>query len=96
MALDAITETIAHFVGAFELTIEQARLRDQYDEFTALRRKAEIDGLDDPAAIHIRADLDIPVGEYKLLPYNFAPPQPNLPLPDAPKGPVHESVIILG
>lgn len=96
MALDAITETIAHFVGTFELTIEQARLRDQYDEFTALRRKAEIDGLDDPAAIHIRADLDIPVGEYKLLPYNFAPPQPNLPLPDAPKGPVHESVIILG
>ncbi|WP_209599411.1 type I secretion protein [Ruegeria sp. HKCCSP351] len=96
MALDAITETIAHFVGAFELTIEQARLRDQYDEFTALRRKAEIDGLDDPAVIHIRADLDIPVGEYKLLPYNFAPPQPNLPLPDAPKGPVHESVIILG
>ncbi|MCX8954324.1 type I secretion protein [Ruegeria sp. NA] len=96
MALDAITETIAHFVGAFEITIEQARLRDQYDEFTALRRKAEIDGLDDPAAIHIRADLDIPAGEYKLLPYNFAPPQPNLPLPDAPKGPVHESVIILG
>lgn len=96
MALDAITETIAHFVGTFELTIEQARLRDQYDEFTALRRKAEIDGLDDPAAIHIRADLDIPVGEYKLLPYNFAPPQPDLPLPDAPKGPVHESVIILG
>ncbi|QFT72267.1 type I secretion protein [Ruegeria sp. THAF33] len=95
MALDGITETIAHFVGTFELTIEQARLRDQYEEFSALRRKAEIDGLDEPTSINIKADLDVPAGEYKALPFNFLPSQPELPLPKAPVGPVHEAVIIL-
>ncbi|WP_298855775.1 type I secretion protein [uncultured Ruegeria sp.] len=95
MALDSITETIAHFVGTFEISIEQARLRDQYEEFSALRRKAEIDGLDDPASINIKADLDIPAGEYKALPFNFLPSQPELPLPSAPVGPVHEAIIIL-
>ncbi|WP_299640892.1 type I secretion protein [uncultured Ruegeria sp.] len=95
MALDGITETIAHFVGTFEISIEQARLRDQYEEFSALRRKAEIDGLEDPTSIHIKADLDIPAGEYKALPFNFLPSQPELPLPQAPDGPVYESAVIL-
>ncbi|NOD68119.1 type I secretion protein [Ruegeria sp. HKCCD7303] len=95
MALDSISETIAHFVGTFELTIEQSRLRDQYEEFTALRRKAEVEGLDDPASIHIKADLDIPAGEYKALPYSFQPSEPEMPLPAAPLGPVSEAVIVL-
>ncbi|WP_171236470.1 type I secretion protein [Ruegeria sp. HKCCA6837] len=95
MALDSISETIAHFVGTFELTIEQSRLRDQYEEFTALRRKAEVEGLDDPASIHIKADLDIPAGEYKALPYSFQPSEPEMPLPAAPIGPVSEAVIVL-
>ncbi|NOD92895.1 type I secretion protein [Ruegeria sp. HKCCD4884] len=95
MALDSISETIAHFVGTFELTIEQSRLRDQYEEFTALRRKAEIEGLEDPASIHIKADLDIPAGEYKALPYTFQPSDPELPLPNAPTVPVSEAMVVI-
>ncbi|TMV08919.1 type I secretion protein [Ruegeria sediminis] len=71
MALDSISEQIAHFIGVFDLTIEQARLRDQYEEFTALRRQAEIDGLDDPIRIKVHVDLEPDPGNYKPLDYKF-------------------------
>lgn len=32
-AMDRITEEISHFVGMFQITVEQARLRDAYDHF---------------------------------------------------------------
>ncbi|MCT7374233.1 hypothetical protein [Chelativorans salis] len=35
MHMDRITEAIAHFIGLFEITVEEARLRDAYDEFRA-------------------------------------------------------------
>jgi hypothetical protein len=35
--MDKITETIAHFIGLFEIAVEEARLRKDYDEFQALR-----------------------------------------------------------
>lgn len=37
MLLDPVTEKIAHFIGAFHLIEEQARLRAEYDEFRALQ-----------------------------------------------------------
>ncbi|TKT69304.1 hypothetical protein [Aquamicrobium sp. LC103] len=39
--MDKITETIAHFIGLFEIKVEQARLRKDYEEFQALRASAE-------------------------------------------------------
>ena len=81
MALDSISEQIAHFVGAFEITTEQVRLRDQYEEFTALRKKAELDELEDPTQIRIKADLKLDPGEYAPTPYKFAPPVANIPAP---------------
>ncbi|MGJ8606083.1 MAG: hypothetical protein ACSHXH_18355 [Marivita sp.] len=36
MSLDPITEKISHFIGSFDMTIEQARMRDAYEEFRAL------------------------------------------------------------
>jgi hypothetical protein len=35
--MDKITETIAHFIGLFEIAVEEARLRKDYDEFQAQR-----------------------------------------------------------
>lgn len=37
MAFDAITETVAHFIGLFELAVEEARMRLEYDAFRAAR-----------------------------------------------------------
>ncbi|MCV3273587.1 hypothetical protein [Roseobacter sinensis] len=37
MSFDPITEKIAHFIGAFQIIEEQARLRAEYDEFRALQ-----------------------------------------------------------
>lgn len=34
--MDRISEEIAHFIGMFNITVEQARLRDAYHEFTPL------------------------------------------------------------
>jgi len=85
MSLDSITEQIAHFVGTFELISEQARLRDQYEEFVALRRKAELEDLEDPTRIQIKANLNLDLGEYKAVGYSFEPtqvsasPAPTLP-----------------
>jgi hypothetical protein len=94
MSFDSISETIAHFIGTFDLTTEQARLRDQYQEFTALRRKAEMEELEEGAAVKVRADLNLDPGKYDALPYApsvshtdipLAPnPQPLMPVPDGP------------
>ncbi|WP_170417826.1 type I secretion protein [Ruegeria atlantica] len=96
MSLDSITETIAHFVGTFELTIEQARLRDQYEEFIALRRKNELDELEDPISIRVKADLKLDPGSYDPLPYKLLPPPPDLPLPPMPDGPLQMSEVFSG
>ena len=80
MSLDSITETIAHFAGTFNLTIEQARLRDQYEEFTAMRRKVELEELENPTTIRIKADLDPASGDYDPLTMRFSAP----PALDAP------------
>ncbi|TJW70278.1 MAG: type I secretion protein, partial [Mesorhizobium sp.] len=39
--MDKITEAISHFVGLFEITLEQARLRKAYDEFKAAQAVEE-------------------------------------------------------
>lgn len=39
--MDPITETIAHFIGFFEIAVEEARGRLDYDEFRALKALAE-------------------------------------------------------
>ena len=96
MSLDSVTETIAHFVGTFNLTIEQARLRDQYEEFTAMRRKVELEELQDPTVIKVKADLDPDPGKYNPLPYRLKT-QPDEPdLPPFFSGPVEETTIIIG
>lgn len=42
MLIDRTTETISHFLGLFALGVEQERLRDAYEAFTAQRRQADL------------------------------------------------------
>ncbi|EEE36276.1 hypothetical protein RKLH11_109 [Rhodobacteraceae bacterium KLH11] len=95
MSFDSVTEKIAHFIGTFDLTIEKARLRDQYEEFTAVRRKAELDELEEPAKIRVKADLDLDPGKYAPLSYRFDTPPATPELPPAPYGPNFNTVIDL-
>jgi hypothetical protein len=62
MSLDPITDSIAHFVGLFELATEEARLRTEYQSFKALERKAEDDGRQDFAPV--RFDAPHWLGDY--------------------------------
>jgi hypothetical protein len=41
MSFDPVTEAVAHFIGYFHIKIEEARLREQYDEFRALKAAAD-------------------------------------------------------
>ncbi|TGD61055.1 hypothetical protein EYC08_19495 [Tabrizicola sp. WMC-M-20] len=41
MSLDPISETIAHFIGAFQISEEAARLRIEYEKFSAARAVEE-------------------------------------------------------
>ncbi len=50
MWMDAISEKIAHFIGAFELIEQEARMRAEYDKFRAIKN-AE----DDARAIELRS-----------------------------------------
>ncbi|GAB4353864.1 MAG: type I secretion protein [Oricola sp.] len=47
VSMDPITETIAHFIGFFEIAVEEARGRLDYDEFRALKAK-----MDDAAGLY--------------------------------------------
>ncbi|WP_170782773.1 type I secretion protein [Ruegeria lacuscaerulensis] len=78
MSLDSISETIAHFIGTFELTSEQARWRDQYDEFVAFRRKAELEELEDATVIKVKAGLKLDPGKYDALPFRTDAPQTDI------------------
>ncbi len=95
MSFDSVTEKIAHFIGSFDLTIEKARLRDQYEEFTAMRRKAELDELEEPAKIRIKADLELDPGKYGPLSYRFDTPPATPELPPPTDGPEFETVVVL-
>jgi hypothetical protein len=54
MTLDAVTEKIAHFIGAFEMLVEQNRLRQDYDEFRAARAVEDAAGKLDLGSIGVK------------------------------------------
>jgi len=78
MQMDRVTEAIAHFIGLFGITIEEARLREAYREFEA-RKTAETPIPDLPQE-HVPFEAP-----YQLLGYEpglayQAPPQPIIPI----------------
>lgn len=86
MGLDSTEEILSHFIGMFDLTIEELRLRDQYQEFTALRRQAELEEIEGPINADIKAPLDPKAAEFDptplLFPVEIADIQ--FPPPDTP------------
>jgi hypothetical protein len=70
--MDKITEAISHFVGLFEITLEQARLRKAYDEFKALKAVEEETRDLQHHTINVKAGYDLD---------NFTPSIPYLPVP---------------
>lgn len=72
MLMDKTTEAIAHFIGLFETTLEEARLRKDYNEFQATFDPAP----EQPGLIDINVSTKAP--------YNFVEMDPGLryqPLP---------------
>ncbi len=57
MSLDPITESIAHFIGHFQIAVEEARLRDTYNEFKALERKEEDEARPEFSPVRLTAPL---------------------------------------
>lgn len=81
MGLNSTDEILSHFIGMFDLTIEQMRLRDQYEDFTAERRQAELDELAGPIHTEVKAPLDPKAAEFDPLPLEFAVEAPDLQVP---------------
>jgi len=78
MHMDRITEAIAHFIGFFDLTVEEARLREAYQEFKAGKAL----NAPHPDLPDTRLSFEAP---YQLLGYEpglayQAPPQPIVPI----------------
>ncbi|MEM8957341.1 MAG: hypothetical protein AAGC86_05940 [Pseudomonadota bacterium] len=83
MGLNSTDEILSHFIGMFDLTVEQMRLRDQYQDFTAERRQAELDELAGPIHTDIQAPLGPKSAEFDPLPLMFATEAPDLQVPPA-------------
>ncbi|NBB83498.1 MAG: hypothetical protein GVY28_08845 [Alphaproteobacteria bacterium] len=83
MAADRTTDAIAHFIGLFELKVDEQRLRDAYEEFTAERRAAELEPLATQDAA-VAAELDPRPSPYGPLRTDPGPVQPH-PIPDVPR-----------
>lgn len=85
MAMDKITETIAHFIGLFETTIDAMRMRDAYGSFEASRRG---DKIPDEA----RKPAENPHEHYDL--QDFKPTLDYTPPPAAPEELRAESKVV--
>jgi hypothetical protein len=97
--MDKITEAISHFVGLFEITLEQARLRKAYDEFKAAQAVEEETPELASQTVNVDAGYNlkdfVPSIEYSPVPpklvlstpwsdFQFVPPDiPAIPQPDA-------------
>jgi hypothetical protein len=71
MLVDRTTEAISHFIGLFALKVEQERLRDAYEEFTAERRQEDLVPVE-PLAPEVAHDHEL----------RATNPKPKAPAPD--------------
>lgn len=76
MNMDQTTETVAHFIGLFHLTVEQDRLRDLYEKTEYLRNKDAEAGQLLHVSVHVTSDLQ-PEEYAPVLAYS--PPEPVTP-----------------
>lgn len=78
MHLDKVSEAIAHFIGLFQITTEQARLRDDYLEFKAMHAAEQPTTPEEHAPLSFQS------------PYDFDEPEPGLHY--VPVGPTLETL----
>ncbi len=88
MSLDRTSESIAHFSGLFEKTLEEARLRQDYTEFKHSRAKEAEDVMFEFGAVQNKTPYKL--GEYDPG-VRFIPVQPQPPLQDGQAGPAAPS-----
>ncbi len=69
--LDSVTETIAHFIGQFDILTEEARLRQRYDEFRFAQGRHQDGPADDVRPGHVSAPLNLS---------DFTPDFPTIPI----------------
>ena len=96
MVMDKITEAIAHFIGLFEIAVEEGRLRKDYTEFQAAKAAAA----EQPELPDFDAQTKAPFDFLGMDPgLRYVPPAPELvkaatwwegvyPAPQVPTGPV--------
>lgn len=82
MLMDKVTEMVAHMIGIFHITLEEERMRDVYDKFSAL--KAKDPDLDDTQAVALRFSAKYDLGDFNpgLIYVPFAPAGPFVSAPD--------------
>lgn len=80
---DRTTDTITHFIGLFDLSVDQARLRDIYEEFELRAKTMELDGLEEVSPV-IEHSYDLVSSNVAPLSYAFDLELPPVPLPYVP------------
>ncbi|MCA0998068.1 hypothetical protein [Alloyangia pacifica] len=80
---DRTTDTITHFIGLFDLSVDQARLRDIYEEFELRAKTMELDGLEEVSPV-IEHSFDLVSSNVAPLSYAFDLELPPVPLPYVP------------
>ncbi|NDW01138.1 hypothetical protein [Salipiger sp. PrR002] len=80
---DRTTDTITHFIGLFDLSVDQARLRDIYEEFELRAKTMELDGLEEVSPV-IEHSYDLVSSNVAPLSYPFDLELPPVPLPYVP------------
>lgn len=70
MLVDRTTETITHFIGLFGMTVEQARLREIYEEFAKLRKQQDLDPIEEQSPI-IEHHYKLATGSETPLAFHF-------------------------
>ncbi|MEF2551032.1 type I secretion protein [Aurantimonas sp. A2-1-M11] len=74
MDMDKTTEAIAHFIGLFEVILDETRLREAHDEFNALRAMHQ----ENPELVNVNVKVSVP--------YQFASFDPHISyMPKAPE-----------
>ncbi len=97
MSMDRVTESIAHFIGAFELAEENGRLRAQYDKIAAQRPPDEDLGDIAFKGLHLKPEHPLEDLEPQIT-YQPLPPTPFwiLAMPPRPAdAPQPEIVIVM-
>lgn len=73
---DGINETVAHFIGYFQIRLEDARFRPEFEEFSLGRTPDPAEGEINPHKMDFQDRLDIRDVRESVAELRFVPPEP--------------------